>query len=202
MPRSARRSQHHKVHAAGGHTSSPMARWRAAARDLFAGACRAAIATGYCSKTSIRRLARPGAISAEPCDGRTYSVDDVAIARLGSATRAGASKPRIDCFTSMSASWRNSDSTSRLRKPVAYHSRTSRWLQALIARCHVADGQNICNAISSMRSASGTVKKTAIRSACNALGKHEIFSEPLVQPRTPQHRKERREQIFPLRQRI
>jgi hypothetical protein len=46
--------------------------------------------------------------------------------------------------------------------------------------------QYICNAISSMRSADGIVKKTATRRAGNALGGHEIFS-PFAAQRMDSH---------------
>jgi hypothetical protein len=86
------------------------------------------------------------------------------------------------------------DSASRLRAG----SRHREGCRTLVARCHAADTQNICNAISSMRPAVGLLKERRFALACNVLGRHEIFSAPLVRPRSQQHGKERREQIFPL----
>jgi hypothetical protein len=109
------------------------------------------------------------------CDGRTYCVGDVAIARLGSATPAGGSKSRMiasrQCRRRGAFRTQLRDSASRLRAA----SRHREGCRTLVARCHAADTQNICNAISSMRPVVGLLKERRFALACNVLGRHEIF---------------------------
>jgi len=80
---------------------------------------------------------------------------------------------------SMSARGRfRTHSSAFARGRLSAHSRHREGCGALIARCHVAEGTNNCNAISSMQFAEGLINWKFLRPTCNALGGHEIFSAP------------------------
>jgi hypothetical protein len=163
MPRSARRSQHQKRTSPKAAPIATMARGRT---------------RSFCRRMPRRSRYRPlfegmppqtgalrGNLSAEPCDGQTY------FARVEASHALIASRQcrrRSAFLTQLRHCASRLHTTRRDREGC----RTS------VARCHVADRQNICNAISSMRPAVGILKERRFALACNVLARHEVFSAP------------------------